>query len=326
MEFFSNIIEAFSFPELVSQDGGKVDGLVIAVHLLMLVLFLGWITYYFAALWKFRSSRNPKADYKGVKNKNVTNSVEGAVIVAELILVVVATYYWNFYVNTADDYANVSAINEGSEEKRKKDLHVVRVTAEQFGWNARYPGLDGRLGPQEKALVSGDNTFGIVRDHVDGADDIEVLKSDIIVPMINNHRVENPGETDLKLGELLTSIELKAAEAKFGPGSFEAVEDGTVRSVTIDLTSKDVIHSFKVLPLRVCQDAIPGLNIPIHFKPTKTGRYLITCAQLCGDGHARMRGVIKIVTEEEWVEWQKSESSEDSSSVQASVSATDEKA
>ena len=40
MEFFSNIIEAFSFPELVSQDGGKVDGLVIAVHLLMLVLFL----------------------------------------------------------------------------------------------------------------------------------------------------------------------------------------------------------------------------------------------------------------------------------------------
>lgn len=326
MEFFSNIIEAFSFPELVSQDGDKVDGLVIAVHLLMLVLFLGWITYYFAALWKFRSTRNPKADYKGVKNKNVTNSVEGAVIVAELILVVVATYYWNFYVNTADDYANVSAINEGSEEKRKKDLHVVRVTAEQFGWNAHYPGLDGRLGPQEKALVSADNPFGIVRDHVDGVDDIDVLKSDIIVPMINNHRVENPGETDLKLGELLTSMELKAAEAKFGPGSFEAVEDGTVRSVTIDLTSKDVIHSFKVLPLRVCQDAIPGLNIPIHFKPTKTGRYLITCAQLCGDGHARMRGVIKVVTEEEWVEWQKSESSEDSSSVQASVSAADEKA
>ena len=157
-------------------------------------------------------------------------------------------------------------------------------------------------------------------------DDIDVLKSDIIVPMINNHRVENPGDTDLKLGELLTSIELKAAEAKFGEGSFEAVEDGTVRSVTIDLTSKDVIHNFKVLSLRVCQDAIPGLNIPIHFKPTKTGRYLITCAQLCGDGHARMRGVIKVVTEEEWVEWQKSESSEDSSSVQASVSAADEKA
>ena len=321
MELFSNIVEAFSFPELVSQDGGKVDGLVIAVHLLMLVLFVGWIIYYFAALWKFRSTRNPKADYKGVKSKTVTNSVEGAVIVAELILVVVATYYWNFYVNTADDYANVTAVQKG-----KKDLHVVRVTAEQFAWNAHYPGPNGLLGEQEKALVDADNPFGIIPDTVSGSDDIVVLKSDVIVPLIYNHRVENPGETDLKPGELLTSTELKAAEAKYGAGAFEAVQDGTVRSVTIDLTSKDVIHSFKVLPLRVCQDAIPGLNIPIHFKPTKTGRYLITCAQLCGDGHARMRGVIKVITEQEWNDWQKAESGEAEQTEQAAVSTDDEKA
>ncbi|MBO60378.1 MAG: hypothetical protein CMO63_00210 [Verrucomicrobiales bacterium] len=321
MELFSDIVEAFSFPELVSQDGGKIDGLVIAVHLLMLVLFVGWIIYYFAALWKFRASRNPKADYKGVKSKTVTNSVEGAVIVAELILVVVATYYWNFYVNTADDYAHVTAVQDG-----KKDLHVVRVTAEQFAWNAHYPGPDGLLGEQRKELVGADNPFGIVRDKVSGSDDIEVLKSDIIVPLIYNHRVENPGKTDLEAGELLSETEFNAAMAKYGEGAFEAVRDGTVRSITIDLTSKDVIHSFKVLPLRVCQDAIPGLNIPIHFKPTKTGRYLITCAQLCGDGHARMRGVIKVIPEQEWNEWQKAKSGSEEASEQASVSTTDEKA
>ncbi len=77
MEFLSNIIEAFSFPDLASQDGGKVDGLVIAVHLLMLALFVGWITYYFIAIFKYRASRNPIADYKGLKNKTITNSVEG---------------------------------------------------------------------------------------------------------------------------------------------------------------------------------------------------------------------------------------------------------
>ena len=87
-----------------------------------------------------------------------------------------------------------------------------------------------------------------------------------------------------------------------------------------------MIHSFKVLPLRVCQDAIPGLNIPIHFKPTKTGRYQITCAQLCGDGHARMRGVIKVVSEDEWYEWQKAESGEAEQTQQAAVSTDDEKA
>ena len=255
MELLSGIIEAFSFPELVSQNGGDIDGLIIAVHLLMLVLFVGWIIYYFVALWKFRASSNPKADYKGVKSKTITNSIEGAVIVAELVLVVVATYYWNFYVNKSDDFSDDS---------------VIRVTAEQFAWSARYPGADGKLGAQSKTLVSGANPFGIDKTDPHGEDDIEVLKSDIVVPMKKN-------------------------------------KDGTSKSVTIDLASKDVIHCFKVLPLRVCQDVIPGMRIPIHFRPTKVGRYQVTCAQLCGDGHARMKGAVKVVDESEWDEWYKAE-------------------
>ena len=253
MDLLSGIIKAFSFPEVVSQDGGEIDGLIIAVHLLMLVLFVGWIIYYFVALWKFRASNNPKADYKGVKTKTITNSIEGAVIVAELVLVVLAIYYWNFYVNKPSDFSEAS---------------VVRVTAEQFAWNARYPGADGKLGAQSKTLVSAANPFGIDKSKPYWEDDVEVLKSDIVVPMIKNG-------------------------------------DGTHKSVTIDLTSKDVIHCFKVLPLRVCQDVIPGMRIPIHFRPTKVGRYQITCAQLCGDGHARMKGAVKVVDEAAWIEWKK---------------------
>ena len=261
MDLLSGIIKAFSFPEVVSQDGGEIDGLIIAVHLLMLVLFVGWIIYYFVALWKFRATNNPKADYKGVKTKTITNSIEGAVIVAELALVVLAIYYWNFYVNKPSDFSEAS---------------VVRVTAEQFAWNARYPGADGKLGAQSKTLVSAANPFGIDKspDPNTGEsyweDDVEVLKSDIVVPMIKN-------------------------------------EDGTHKSVTIDLTSTDVIHCFKVLPLRVCQDVIPGMRIPIHFRPVKVGRYQITCAQLCGDGHARMKGAVKVVDEAAWNEWYKAE-------------------
>ena len=255
MDLLSYIVEIFSFPELVSQNGGDIDGLIIAVHLLMLVLFVGWIIYYFVALWKFRASNNPKADYKGVKTKTITNSIEGVVIVAELVLVVVATYFWNFYVNKTDDFSDDS---------------VIRVTAEQFAWNARYPGADGKLGAQSKTLVSGANPFGIDKTDPHGEDDVEVLKSDIVVPMKKN-------------------------------------KDGTSKSITIDLASKDVIHCFKVLPLRVCQDVIPGMRIPIHFRPTKVGRYQITCAQLCGDGHARMKGAVKVVDEAEWDEWYKAE-------------------
>ena len=147
---------------------------------------------------------------------------------------------------------------------------MILFTSEQFAWSARYPGADGKLGAQSKTLVSGANPFGIDKTDPLGEDDIEVLKSDIVVPMKKN-------------------------------------KDGTSKSVTIDLASKDVIHCFKVLPLRVCQDVIPGLRIPIHFKPTKVGRYQVTCAQLCGDGHARMKGAVKVVDESEWDEWYKAE-------------------
>ena len=54
------------------------------------------------------------------------------------------------------------------------------------------------------------------------------------------------------------------------------------KPVIVYVSSKDVIHSFKVVAMRVCQDAIPGLRIPCWFTPTKVGRYQINCAQLCG--------------------------------------------
>ena len=149
------------------------------------------------------------------------------------------------------------------------------------------------------------------------------------MPLIYNFRVENPGDaskTKLELGELLTETEYISLVEKHGPDAFEAVKDGTVRSVTIDLTSKDVIHNFKVLPFRICQDAIPGFNIPIHFKPTKIGRYQVTCAQLCGDGHARMRGVVRVVSEKEWVEWQKSESNSNKTTQKIHLSSENESA
>jgi cytochrome c oxidase subunit 2 len=58
-----------------------------------------------------------------------------------------------------------------------------------------------------------------------------------------------------------------------------------------------------VTPLRVTQDAIPGLRIPLHFKATKTNLYQMTCAQLCGNGHSNMKGNIKVVPPEEYTAW-----------------------
>jgi cytochrome c oxidase subunit II len=70
------------------------------------------------------------------------------------------------------------------------------------------------------------------------------------------------------------------------------------RPVMIQLSSKDVIHSFGVAAMRVKQDAIPGLLSPIWFTPTVAGDFDIACAQLCGLAHYRMRGVIIVESDD----------------------------
>jgi cytochrome c oxidase subunit 2 len=75
------------------------------------------------------------------------------------------------------------------------------------------------------------------------------------------------------------------------------------RPVIVQLSAKDVIHSFGVPVMRVKQDAIPGMVIPVWFTPTRLGEYEIACSQLCGMGHYRMRGVLRVVDDAEYARW-----------------------
>jgi len=74
-------------------------------------------------------------------------------------------------------------------------------------------------------------------------------------------------------------------------------------SVILEITSKDVIHSVAIQAMRIGQDAIPGSEIPIWFKPVKIGTYEIVCAQLCGSGHSGMRGTIVVDSDADYKSW-----------------------
>ena len=90
------------------------------------------------------------------------------------------------------------------------------------------------------------------------------------------------------------------------------------KMVKIYLSSKDVIHGFALPEMRVKQDAIPGMQIPIYFTPTMTSDeflkeiedtkrkgmgYEIACAQLCGNSHYRMKGYMTIHSDENYEKW-----------------------
>lgn len=75
------------------------------------------------------------------------------------------------------------------------------------------------------------------------------------------------------------------------------------REVEVILRAHDVIHSFFVPSMRFKQDAVPGLAIHMHFTPIATGDYEIACAELCGLGHYKMHGMLKVVSQEEFDKW-----------------------
>jgi cytochrome c oxidase subunit 2 len=245
-EFTAKIL---GLPVLASENGQAVDSLIVYVHWLMILLFVGWLSYFLFVLWRFSHQRHPKADHHGVRS-HASSYLEVLVAGVEAVLLLgVAVPIW---ARSAD----VTRIPNAADATR------IQIVAQQFAWNCRYPGPDGKFGKQDMSLVTSDNSFGISPSDPDGKDDVQVL-NEIHVP------VNKP--------------------------------------VIAYVSSRDVIHSFKVIAFRVTQDAIPGMRIPCWFKPVKEGRYQINCAQLCGNGHSSMAGgFIVVESQEAYEKWLKS--------------------
>ncbi len=243
IEFFSKLLH---LPVLASKNGAPVDELIIYIHWLMFLLFIGWSAYFVFCLWRFRATRQAKADHVGARS-HASTWIELVVAGVEAVLLVAfAIPMWS----RASDVTKIP---------NKDNATQIQIMAQQFGWNARYAGKDGEFGKQSMTLVKDDNLFGVDPADAKGKDDA-VVYNDIHVPI--------------------------------------------GKPVIAYIGSKDVIHSFKIIAMRVTQDAIPGMRIPTWFEPTIEGRYQINCAQLCGAGHYSMSGgFITVESQEKFDQW-----------------------
>ena len=234
------MLNYLGLPIAASTHAGDIDQMIVLVHWLMFVMFVGWGIFFLFVLVRFRRSANPKASYTGAKG-NISKATEVAVAIVEVVLLL-------FYAIPAWA-TRVTQFPSGDEAV------IVRVVGEQFAWNVQYPGPDGRFGRTEVRLVTADNPLGLNRADPDGKDDIATIN------------------------QLTLPVD---------------------RPVLVHLSSKDVIHSFGLFEMRVKQDAVPGLDIPVWFIPNRIGEYEITCSQLCGLGHYRMRGFVSIKSDADY--------------------------
>ncbi len=242
----TKLLQIFGMPDVASAHGAGLDDLLGYVHLLMLLLFVGWLAYFFVAIAKFRQSANGKADYLGVKGHMSSYLEIGVALVEGVLLIGFAIPLWA----RAVDRLPTAAENPVE----------IQVMAMQFSWNAHFAGPDGKWGLQDTRFASSGNPFGVDPNNAEGKDDVATLSNEEFLLPVN-------------------------------------------RPVIAKVSSMDVIHCFKLLEMRVTQDCVPGMSIPVHFTPTKLGKYSITCAQLCGNGHSKMRGYFRVVAKDEFDKW-----------------------
>ncbi len=153
-----------------------------------------------------------------------------------------------------------------------KDAMQIEITGKQFNWIYRYPGKDGIFGKKYYKNISDaeNNPLGLIWDDPDTHDDIVVSSAMYMV-------VNQP--------------------------------------VKLIINSRDVIHDVGLAAFRMKMDAVPGTPTTMWFTPKYTTEemkkmtgnpdfeYEISCDQMCGRGHFSMRGVIQVVSKEEFVLW-----------------------
>lgn len=75
------------------------------------------------------------------------------------------------------------------------------------------------------------------------------------------------------------------------------------RAVKLTLASEDVIHSFFIPAFRIKQDVVPGRFTTEWFTATQTGAYRFYCSEYCGADHAKMQGMVYVMTPADFQEW-----------------------
>ncbi|MBI3006629.1 MAG: hypothetical protein HYY49_14635 [Ignavibacteriales bacterium] len=154
------MFDFLSFPVVASAHGPEIDSMTSMMHWAMLILFVGWGSFFLFTITRFRSSKNPKADYMGLRS-HASNFVEGAVAVFEVVVLVgLAFPLWAKRVNAFPS---------------EKEAVIVRVVGEQFNWNVHYSGGDGVFGRTDISLVSAENPLGLDRSDANAKDDITTI-------------------------------------------------------------------------------------------------------------------------------------------------------
>lgn len=252
------------FPQgSASVEGEKIDEMFMITTAVTGLVFIITQFLLFYFAWKYQAKEGKNAFYFPHNNK--LELIWTAV--PAIFLTVLVVFGLKFWFRITSD--------------APKGAMEIEIVGKQFGWIMRYPGKDNTFGK---------TYFKVISD-----------------------------EANNSLGQIWADnekLKLKADPANFD----DIVTTQTMyivkgRPVKLIIGSRDVIHDVGLNHFRLKMDAVPGIPTTLWFTPKYTTKemrertgnpnfvYEISCDQMCGNGHYSMKGIIEVVTQEEFDAW-----------------------
>ena len=252
-----------------SNHGEKIDTMLLfTLGVTGLVFFATQILLFWFA-YKYQYSDKRKAFYFPHNNKlEVLWTTVPAIALCGLVGV--GLYYW--FAITGEAPSNSLQ---------------VEITGRQFGWIYRYPGKD--------------NTFGKKYFRM-----IDEAEGNMLGMLWKDSTMETP------TGEQHIKADPTGYDDIIQTTAMYLIKDQPVKLI---INSRDVIHDVGLPHFRMKMDAVPGTPTTMWFTPKYTTdemkkitnnpnfEYEIACDQMCGNGHYSMKGLIKVVTRDEFILW-----------------------
>jgi len=312
-----------------STHGVETDWLLNLNFVIIIAVFFLTNTLLFGFAWKYVKRPGVKAFYYPHNNKlEMIWTVIPAAVLA--VIIILGLRSWNEITAKADSEAE-----------------NIELFSYQFGWTARYAGMNNVLGEFDYKLTSADNQYALKsRENIEaslqkmlvggpGEEGIKMIEDKLNDESIIMSKADRKKlQMDLSRKERMVRL-LEQMSLTYNDSIDDLVNDDVIlgdslvllvgQNYNFAMRSKDVIHSAYFPHFRAQMNTVPGMTTYFKLQPIYTTsemkdimedenfEYILMCNKICGGSHYKMKMAVTVLGPEEYLNWQRSKTTYDGS-------------
>jgi cytochrome c oxidase subunit II len=312
-----------------STHGEETDWLLNLNFVIIIAVFFLTNTLLFGFAWKYVKRPGVKAFYYPHNNKlEMIWTVIPAAVLAVIIILGLRT--WNEITGEADP-----------------ETENVELFSYQFGWTARYAGMNNVLGEFDYKLTTADNQYALkTRANIElslekmlvggpGEEGIQMIEDKLndesaIMPKADRKKLQIELSRKERMVRLLEQMALT-----YNDSIDDLVNDDVIlgdslvllvgQKYNFAMRAKDVLHSAYFPHFRAQMNTVPGMTTYFKLQPIYTTsemkdimedekfEYVLMCNKICGGSHYKMKMAVTVLGPEEYLNWQRTKTTYDGS-------------